>query len=318
MKPKANHNISTTTPCRQQWYLIFSALFTTIILFSACAAPKLPRQLPQSAQGKESRSMADRFKALRPAPVIGMQKEEASGRIMIDGLQPLSGGRVAFFAEETGPPSNRDKLRRVPDAISAINQDGTFSLRLPAGHYFLGAVSKALSLGPAPPGPGEKTYIAVDNKNDPQIIVIKAREINKLGAITVRSGLQFAAEQHSFTVAGTVVDSQGRAIEGAFLLIRTTQHSKRPNFIWGKTAKDGSFLFQLPVGRPYYLLAKDREGSGKPAPGQRVGAYTGTTGNLLPKPVPVTGNEGETISGLKIILNELPDPEALKKKSRGR
>ena len=273
---------------------------------------------PMSAPGMEKGPMPDQSKSLSMGPIKRMQGEVVSGRIMIGGVEPLTRGRVAFFAAEIGPPSNEGNLRRIPDMMSDVGQDGTFSLRVPAGSYFMGAMSRDLSFGPGPPEAEEKTFVALDDQNNPRIIDIEAKRETKLGTLAVSSGNHAAAVQNAFTVTGTVMDSAGLPVEGAVLLIKINPNSRKPNFIWGKTAKDGRFHFRLPAGRSYYLLARDKLGPGRPRPGQRVGAYTGKSADVLPRPDPVSGRQGETINGLTITLNEVPDPEARKAALQGR
>jgi len=297
------------------------ALIATVILLSACSTPQLTTQQPQPPPGIPKGPMAERFKNLTQGPAMRVRGGElVSGRIMVDGREPLAGGRVSFFAEKIGPPSNYGNLRRIPEVVSFVNEDGTFSLQVPPGRYYMGAMSRDMSKGPGPPRPGERTFSAMDSNNNLLIIDIKEKMETKLGSVTVRHRDHSNDLQDIFTLTGTVMDAAGQPLEGAVLLVKINPNLQRPNFISEKTGKDGRFKFLLPAGRPYFLLAKDTLSAGKPSAGRRVGAYTGSdpNTNVLPKPVPITGKPGEIINDIKIVLNELPDPEKQKAKFRGR
>ena len=298
-------------------------LFTIIaifFLFSASSTTCLTQQEPLPAPAIARGPGTDRLKKLTQGPSNRVKGEIVSGRIMIDGQEPMSGGRVAFFAEEYGPPSNFGNLRRIPERLSVIKQDGTFSLQLLAGRYYMGAMSRDWSMGPGPPQPGEKTYSALDANNNLLLISIAEETENKLGPITVRHRDHSTDLQDVFTLTGTIKDPAGQPIEGAVLLVKINPRLRRPKFISKKTGTDGRFNIQLPAGRSFYLLAKDIMRAGKPAVGGRIGAYSGPNPvvNIPPRPVPVTGMEGEIINDINITLIQLPDPQERKTKFRSK
>ena len=50
------------------------------------------------------------------------------------------GGVVSFFLKRGGPPPDQGTSRRVPDRIARMNPDGSFSVKLLAGVYYMGAM----------------------------------------------------------------------------------------------------------------------------------------------------------------------------------
>ena len=303
-------------------YFMARILFTIIAIFflsSASSTTGHAQQEPLPAPAIAKGPGTDRLKKLTQGPTNRVKGEIVSGRIMIDGQEPMSGGRVAFFAEEYGPPSHFGNLRRIPERLSVIEQDGTFSLQLLAGRYYMGAMSRDWSMGPGPPQPGEKTYSAMDANNNLLLVAIANETETKLGPITVRHRDQSTNLQEVFTLIGTLKDSAGQPLEGAVVLVKINPRVRRPNFISKKTGPDGRFNIQLPAGRSYYLLAKDMVSAGRPKDGRLIGAYTGSdsVANIIPRPVPVAGMAGEIINDINITLIQLPNPEERKKKALG-
>ncbi len=62
-----------------------------------------------------------------------VSRGHVSGMILIKGEEPMSGGIVVFFNEQSGPPPAPEKYWRVPDEIAEIDADGKYSAELPEG-----------------------------------------------------------------------------------------------------------------------------------------------------------------------------------------
>jgi hypothetical protein len=236
------------------------------------------------------------------------------GRILNDDGEPMTGGRVSFFAVDIGPPSRQSALRRVPEAIAPVSAEGAFSIRLPEGRYYVGAMSREFSEGPGPPVAGEKALSAGTKDNAPLIVEIKGDQESELAPITMRAGVKFPEHTEFFTVTGAITDAKGKPFAGAYIFIKIDANSQRPNFISPETGKDGRFKLQLPAGKSYHLFAKDTVNFGKPAAGKHIGAYNGPDRkfSIIPAPAPVTGQKGDKLTGIDIIMHEAADPESQK------
>jgi hypothetical protein len=232
-----------------------------------------------------------------------------SGQIITDAEEALTSGRVALFSADIGPPSRQGNLRRVPEVITSMTADGIFSVRLPAGRYYLGAMSRDMSRGPGPPAAGENAFSAVSG-NSPLIIDVAEGTETELGPITVRSRVRYPDQANYFTVTGKVSDMQGKPFAGAYIFVKIDPRSQRPNFISEKTGRNGRFKIKLPAGKSYHLLAKDTVSLGKPLPGKHIGAYNGPGlgSSIIPAPAPITGKKGETLAGIDITMHEVSTP----------
>ncbi|MDY0352219.1 MAG: hypothetical protein RBR09_13270 [Desulfobulbaceae bacterium] len=238
-----------------------------------------------------------------------------SGRILIDGKDPMPGGVAAFFDTRSEYPPKFGNLRRIPDHVAKVGPEGRFTAVLPAGSYYLGVIVRdnpeAIT---GPPGPEEKGFSAVNDEGKRKIFAVAVGQAEvDLGDIYVSTPRDEWKHTDFFTVRGTVIDKTGQPFaEGAWILVNQNPVSRRPNFISGKISGSGQFELHLPPGRPYYLIAKDVLGMGRPQPGRHVGAYTGSEpvfeqNKPEPKPIPLSGGAGEVISDIRILMIEVPD-----------
>lgn len=252
----------------------------------------------------------------RMAPVPGANGL-ISGRIMIDGTVPMPGGIAAFFDTRSEYPPKFGNLRRIPDHVARVGPDGDFTVELPAGNYFLGVIVRNDPGATGPPGHEEQGFAAVDGEGRRKIFATAgggaAVDLGDIHVSTAKDDWKFT---DYVTVRGTLVDKNGQPFaKGAWILVRQNPAARRPNFISEKIQGNGQFELHLPPGRPYYLVAKDVPGMGRPLPGRHVGAYTGADpvfdqNKPEPKPFPLSGGAGEIVSGIQILMIEVPDAGA--------
>lgn len=250
---------------------------------------------------------------IRVAPVPGANVL-ISGRIMIDGTVPMPGGIAAFFDTRSVYPPKFGNLRRIPDHVARVRTEGDFIAELPAGSYYLGVIVRNDTGETGPPGHEEMAFSAVDGEGRRRIFEITGGsaevEIGDIHVSTPKNDWKF---DDYVTVRGTLVDKKGQPFtEDAWILVKQNPAARRPNFISERIRGDGQFELHLPSGRSYYLLAKDVLGMGRPLPGRHVGAYTGAVpvfdqNKPEPKPVPLSGGAGEVLSGIQILMIEVPD-----------
>ncbi|MDW7774176.1 MAG: hypothetical protein SCH71_14925 [Desulfobulbaceae bacterium] len=261
---------------------------------------------------------------IKQGPLVPENKNSISGRILIDGKEPMPGGIAAFFNARSHYPPKFGSVRRIPDHVTSVDQQGKFTAELPAGRYYLGVISRNDEKKTGPPRSDEKGFAAVDEEMNRRVFEItgSAENFGDIKVATPKSAWKFT---DYFTIRGTLISKNGQPFEdGAWILIKQNPASRRPHLISEKIAgNNGEFELQLPAGQPYYLIARDELGMGRPQPGRHVGAYTGPDPVLdqnmpEPKPISLSGSTGETVSGIRILMIEVPDTGVQKQPVQGR
>lgn len=257
--------------------------------------------------------------AVEQGPFIRGDIGLLSGQIMIEGREPMPGGQVGFFNADSGFPPKSSNIRRIPDRVTTVDRQGRFTATLLAGRYYLGVIVRDDIEKTGPPDPDEKSFAAVDEGGGRRIFEVTGGGATRdLGPITV-SFLELGGQSADmFTIRGRVINKEGQPFAGASILIRLQPDAKRPDFIAKQNGKDGQFELQLPAGGPYYLIAKEEPGRGRPQTGRHVGAYSGAEpvfdqNKPEPKPVPLFGKTGEILTGITILMIEIPDSELRKR-----
>lgn len=240
------------------------------------------------------------------------------GQILIEGKGPMPGGQAGFFNANSDFPPKFGAIRRIPDRVATVDAQGGFTAALPAGSYFLGVIVRDDTGKTGPPGPEERSFAAVAGAGGRRIFRIAGGGATQdFGPITVSALESSWRPAEMFTIRGRVISRDGQPFVGASILVRRHPDTKRPDFIAEQNGKDGQFELHLPAGGPYYLIAKEVPGSGRPPTGRHVGAYTGAEPVFdqhkpEPKPLPLSGKPEETLSGITILMIEVPDSELLR------
>jgi hypothetical protein len=256
--------------------------------------------------------------AIEQGPFVQGDTGLISGRIMIEGKEPMPGGQAGFFNAGSGFPPKSGNIHRIPDRVATVDQQGRFTVKLLAGRYYLGVIVRNDTGKTGPPGPEEKSFSAVDEGGGRRIFeVTGGGAVRDFGSISVSPLESDWQSAETFTVRGRVINKEGQPFAGAWILIRRHPEAKRPDYIAKPSGKDGQFELQLPAGGPYYLLGKEEPGTGRPQTGRHVGAYTGAEpvvdqNKPEPKPVPLSGRPGEILTGITILMIEVPDSELRK------
>lgn len=256
--------------------------------------------------------------AIEQGPLIMGDISSISGQILIEGKEPMPGGLAGFFNADSPLPPKSAHMHRIPDRVTTVDQQGRFTTRLPAGSYYLGVIIRNDMEKIGPPGPEEKSFSAVDEGGGRRIFqVIGGGSAQDHGPITVSFLAPVWLSAEMLTIRGRVINKEGQPFAGASILVKRRPDAKRPDLIAEQNGKDGQFELQLPAGGPYYLIAKEVPGSGRPQTGRHVGAYTGADPVFdqhkpEPKPAPLSGGAGETLNGITILMIEVPDSEQRK------
>lgn len=200
-----------------------------------------------------------------------------TGRITGVNGESMSGGLVSFFNLLTGPPPSREKYWRVPDLFTAIKQDGGFSMELPPGKYYLGAIKRASgSKELGPPEEGDLFYAASENGGSPRAYEVKSGQETDLG--TIAAAAPFSKKEVDYknvtAVEGTVIDPEGHPVAGALVFAYVNPSmTGRPLFVSEKTGTDGKFMLRVSGAGTYYLKVRGKYGGGMPSGSELVGVY---------------------------------------------
>lgn len=275
-----------------------------------------------------------------------------TGQLLDADGQPLPGGLVSLFDINTGPPPIFQGMSRVPNLVSRVGSEGKINIRIIPGSYYMGALKVTNpKRGPGPPRSGEKVYFAKDEKGELRIFTIAAQQVLELGEIRTAEPEAFKVTTTLFTVKGHIVDEKGAPYPKAVILVKTDLNRQRPDFISQNIDEGGRFQLQLPVGKYYFLMARQSSFS-RPRPGDYIGIHgiirttdrtnSSETGppmgievlegeppatNPLQganpiglasygdiEPLPVSGKAGEVLENIVIIMTKLPDPLAQRAK----
>ncbi|WP_281875315.1 carboxypeptidase-like regulatory domain-containing protein [Geobacter hydrogenophilus] len=217
---------------------------------------------------------------------------------------PMAGGQVLLFNTANGPPPASHKYLRLPDQGTAIDQEGTFSVQLPAGRYYLVMRKRLDPTSAGPPREGEPQYYARDKNGNPKEYVVRAGRTTNIGTITTATPYRKpkpAAADGTTGVEGTVTDKQGQPVAGIRVFAYESAEMKgMPRNASGETGADGKYVLVLTRKGTYYLKARIHYGGGKPEEGEFMGVY-GASG----KPDSVAVEQGKMSRGVDIQVERL-------------
>jgi hypothetical protein len=242
-----------------------------------------------------ARSEERKEKAVKTGTVIG--------KILIKDEGPLAFGQVMFYNAATGPPPVPDKYERIPDISKNINAEGTFTVELPEGQYYLGAIRRLSGERFGPPKVGDHIFRSLDDQGRPKEYLIehgKHYDVGTFsGAIPMRAE-DFVKSNITTAIKGIIMDMNGDPFKGAVVVafIKPTVGGK-PLFISSSSDKDGKYTLPLTAGT-YYLRVRNSFAAGPPQPGQIVGYYGDG------RPAPVSLEEGKILKGINFSVIKFP------------
>ncbi len=223
-----------------------------------------------------------------------------TGRIMLKQGGPMAEGTVFLFNRASGPPPLHGKYARVPDEIADTDSEGRFTVQLPEGAYYIGAIKRKSKDKYGPPQEGdifltEHTADAVQKNYS-----VSAGKITDIGIIA--RAVPYDSKIHKVAgsttiIEGVITDQTGQPVEGALVFASLTpKMTEIPLFVSEKTGKNGSYVLRVHEGGTYYIRVRDVYGGGAP---KSVGAFMGAYGNNQ-QSLPLTVKTGETLKGVDI------------------
>ena len=242
----------------------------------------------------------------------GVNRGIIAGQLMIKGGAPLAGGQVFFFNDSSGPPPSQGEYWRVPDYTTQIDEGGKFSIELPAGKYYLGAIKHISGEKIGPPTEGDYFFASADEKGSAKPYVVKNGEKIELGVISEAVPFQKKAviPGEITAIEGAVFNTEGKTVEGALVSAQlTTLRGRHPLFTSEKTGKDGHYILRVHDGGNYYLRVRSLHDKGPPAAGEMIGAYGGK------EPCAVVIKKGQIIKGIDITAVQFMGRGAKKEQS---
>ncbi len=238
-------------------------------------------------------------------------KGKITGKLMTQDGRPMSGGSVFFFNDATGPPPSQEKYWRVPDAVAPIDEEGGFSMELPPGKYYLGAmkrISAEKNIGP--PGEGDFFLKGHGSKGTPKTYIVKKGETTDIKVLAEAVPFKRAVVKYGdgiTSIEGIVRDPDGKPVEGAAVFAYKKSAARgKPLFASDKTGKDGKYILRVDQGGKYYLRVRDIFGGGPPVGGAIVGKY------WQERPVEASTKTGEATRGVDInirLTEKVPQKE---------
>lgn len=232
----------------------------------------------------------------------GMKEAEAvktgtvTGRIMVqDKDVPLSWGQIMFYDMSAGPPPIPEKYERTPDISKNMDADGKFTVEIPEGRYFMGAIKRLSGDRLGPPQVGDFVFRSLNEKGKPKEYIVKANKTLDVGTFAEAFPVtpeDLSRRRITTGLEGMIVNTDWLPVEGAVVVaFAQPTIGKKPLFVSNKSDKDGKYVLPLTAGT-YYLRVRNSFAAGPPEPGQIVGYY----GEGTPSPVPV--KEGQILKGI--------------------
>ncbi|UFS70322.1 carboxypeptidase-like regulatory domain-containing protein [Geomonas sp. RF6] len=234
----------------------------------------------------------------RPVQPAEMKGSTVTGRILIDGQTPLDGGVVYFFNAATGPAPAHDRYWRVPDFMKQLDEAGRFSLKLPEGSYYLGAVKRLSGRLVGPPQEGDYYFTSVDEKGDPVRYQVKVPGDMDLGSLSGAQPFKSGGTGYRkgiTAVEGTVVSEEGKPVRDALVFAyRSAETVGRPLYTSYPSSPNGRFLLRVGEGGTYYLKVRSVYGGSAPVAGEVVGNIGQKESQA------VTVKKGELVKGVVV------------------
>jgi len=225
---------------------------------------------------------------------------EVAGTLRTKDGAAMTGGLVYFFTKK-GPLPDPDKYWRVPDFLSEIKDNGKFSIVLPEGEYYFGAIKRnAGKTENGPPQDGDFFYKALDNKGRPKLYSVKKGKKLNLGVVSGATPFKgLTGGDKVSAIEGKVVTADGTPVAGALVFAFVTDSMVgKPTFASYRSGSDGKYALRVSEGGNYYLKARDVYGGGPPVTGAIIGSYGGEA------PQAVVVKTGEITRGIDITVEK--------------
>lgn len=247
--------------------------------------------LPACAQKTVHTPTGDRLES-RTVDGQGHTGIRGTVSLKVDGT-PLEGAYINIY------PNTISNLLGPSQFISApTGDDGSYSIDLPPGNYYIVARKRISGQASGPLATGDfysehqrvlaRVDAGMQTLVDLQMVKMKAPMFFKkdVGKTVTNTG-----------VRGVLLDAQGKPVAGGFAIAYTDDNLQRlPDFASTLTNQQGEFTLYLPHGGRYYLAARIHAWD-MPRPGEPYGKYGGDT----PTPLEIVDNN--FVEGIEIRMS---------------
>jgi hypothetical protein len=217
---------------------------------------------------------AMKVRAAQDSPAV--QKGTITGVIKKKDGGPLAQGQILFFNAAAGPPPDPEKFDRTPDYVRVLDENGSFTVSIPTGSYYLGASLKASGEPIGPPKEGDFVWRGLDANGKLKLYSVPGGGRLDIGTIAEAIPLKMQSVLHravTTAIEGSVVDTDGNPVPDVVVVAFTGSTLRgKPKFVSEKTDQAGKYVLRIVPGT-YYLRARNEFASGPPEPGQIVGFY---------------------------------------------
>lgn len=237
--------------------------------------------------------------ALPLLPIHGAAKKEAkpdeegiTGRVMQNGV-PVLGAQVFAYLH-----ASRGLRGPGYGASEPTGMDGTYSINLPPGTYFIAARQRGGKWTTGTLRPGDLFGVL---PVFPLVISPGEQIVADFETIEVPSRKQMSKLRGAFAkISGRIIDGKGRPLPGMrAALYANAQLFDRPLAASEPADEEGRFFLETPLSGTFTLGARQFLG-GPPQSGELVGFYEGEDG------VMITVELDKHLSDLDIIVQNVP------------
>ncbi|MBA3015896.1 MAG: carboxypeptidase-like regulatory domain-containing protein [Proteobacteria bacterium] len=239
---------------------------------------------------------------------------KVKGKIVDVAGAPLSKGFVSFFDSNKGDPMDFGASKRSPAMIAFLQEGGVLETDwFPAGSYYLGVLPRERWVG-GPPKENEKRYSAFDAEGKYLVVVVKAGETIDVGTISVKEPEKFPELTMFFTVAGRIIDEEGRGVQNAVVVVKQDLDNPKGLFISKETDLTGKYELKIPPGKYFFVARKELTVAGRPKPGGLMGTLghnkpIGVGGESDEPASYIVGLAGHSYEHVDITMFKVPIPE---------
>lgn len=218
-----------------------------------------------------------------------------SGRVVLKSTgQPIGGAYVYAYTDYS------KNLIGVADYVSKGSaDDGTYTLKLPPGQYYLVARKRVSGANYGPIVTGD----LYDHRFEQEAVRIQAGspleknfELAELSEPMFFQVFTESQRKSATGIRGRIFDQSGEPVQGAFATAYRDSNMKRlPDYASTLTDDNGDFTLYLPSGGKWYIGARSHARAA-PEPGEPVGRYEDSKDHSLQ----VT--ENSFVEGIRIVL----------------
>ncbi len=226
---------------------------------------------------------------------------QVTGRIQVEGVETYRGVASVWDVAGGKVPDPRRYIV-IPSAMAALEADGSFTLTVAPGTYYLGAIVR-FTPGPplGPPRLGDRVFLSPDGAGEYFKVEVRGGETVDVGTRSGGWEYEGFAPEADHGIRGIVRDTAGEPVADLLVFgFADPSMSLQPVGVSDRTDAQGLYLLRLDRPQPVFLRVRESYGGG-PLMG---GGYVGVYGGAEPRAVRVP--EEGIVEGIDIEVIHLP------------